>query len=128
MDEKPKKKYRIGGFAVVILFIIALFFDLISFIPFVGDIFWVFMSYYLYKTGHGLLNLRRLVPIMVSFITESIPFLSSLPSIMAATISIIMLSRIEDKTGISITSHTNIAKPQIQVPLYQDGRRLPKKV
>ncbi len=128
MNEEPKKKYRIGGFAIVILLILTLIADFVSIIPFLGDIFWVFMSYYLFKTGHGLLNMRNLAPTIMSFITESVPFLSSLPSIIAATIVIIIFSRIEDKTGLSVVPKNAVIKGAEKIPLYQDGKRLPRKV
>ncbi len=127
MNEEVKKKYRIGWFSAFILLLLAGTADFISVIPFIGDAFWVFMAGYLWKTGHGLLNIKRLISGVSSIVIESVPFLSALPSILVATMLIIGFSRIEDKTGISLESSAGIRKPNIKMPLNKDGTRLPRK-
>ncbi|HEY4478698.1 MAG TPA: hypothetical protein VI775_02550 [Candidatus Paceibacterota bacterium] len=127
MNEESQKKHRIGGFAIVLLLLLSITADFISVIPFIGDIFWAFMAFYLWRTGHGLLNMRRLIPAMTSIVIEMLPFLSALPSIVAGTMIIIGFSRIEEKTGISLAPKSAMRAPNARIPFYNNGKRLPRK-
>jgi hypothetical protein len=103
---KEKTKYRITFWAGAIFIIVGLIFDLFTLIPFVGDfigwLFWLGGGYYLYKTGHGLANWKTAVPELISFVAEFIPAVQELPTIFIATIIIVVVSRFEDKTGVSL--------------------------
>ncbi len=139
--EKTKLKYRIGAVGIVFLVALATLADLFSLIPFVGDIvgpiFWICASVYLWKIGCGLLNARRLATSLISMVAEMIPIVQELPLILAGMIAVIVMVRMEDKTGISIPgigdkksgSHLvqNGVNPphQQQIPLNQDGVRAP---
>ncbi len=134
MEEKPK--YRIGILAIIVLVVLAGIFDLLTLIPFVGDFlgwfFWVLASIYFWKIGMGLINGKRLATMAISIIIELIPAVQWLPGILAGIIAIIVMTRIEDKTGISLNplqKKPGITAPRIQnVPLNQNGQRLPRKI
>lgn len=126
MEENQKKKSRIGLIAIVILVVAALIADLLSLIPFVGDIvgplFWIGASIYFWQSGLGLVNGRRLATSIISMVAEMIPAIQELPLILAGIIAIIVMVRIEDKTGISLTPHI---AGKGGMPLVQNGLRSP---
>ena len=139
MDENKKK--RIGNIASAVLIIAALIADLFSLIPFVGDfvgpIFWIGASVYFWKSGLGLVNGRRLATSVISMVAELIPGVQEFPTIVAGMIIIVAMTRVEDKTGISLNPakggklgpKANIAgtrMPPPQMPLNQGGIRPPK--
>ncbi len=119
------KKHKLGNIATIILFIAACIADALSLIPFVGDlvgpIFWILASIYFWKSGMGLMNPRRLITSAISTVAELIPVVQEFPTIIAGMIIIIVLTRIEDKTGISVTSVAGGGKPY----LNSGGVRLP---
>lgn len=108
--------------------------ELITLIPFAGDFvgpaFWVCMSWYLWKTGHGILNPKTFVPELISFAAEMIPAVQELPTIMVATLLIIIVSRFEDNTGISVMNPLSkgqkVNLPKKVIPLNQGGKRAPR--
>jgi hypothetical protein len=106
MEDKPKPKYRMGIVGIVILILLATIADLLSLIPFVGDfvgpIFWVMVSIYLWKIGCGLINSKRLATEIISIVIEVIPVAQEIPSIIICMAIIIILVRVEDKTGIKM--------------------------
>ncbi len=114
-------------------------FDLITLIPIAGDFLgWSFfagLSYYLFKKGHGLANWKLVAPQVVSTIAELIPAVQELPTILAATIVIVVASRAEDRTGISLVP-SKIGKkipgrtePRLKrVPLNQNESRQPTNI
>ncbi|HEY9583862.1 MAG TPA: hypothetical protein VJI66_02790 [Candidatus Paceibacterota bacterium] len=136
MQEEQNKKvnYRIGALAIVLLVALAGIFDLLSLIPFVGDIvgpiFWIIASIYFWKAGLGLVNGKRLATAAISLIAELIPAVQELPMILAGIVAIIIMTRIEDKTGISLNPLSK--KPGVTPPRNQrrpanvDGVRLPR--
>lgn len=134
MEEK-NKGYRIGWGMIVILLGLASIADLTTLIPIVGDfvgpVFWLGMSWYLWKTGHGLLKPKTFIPEIISLIAEFIPVVQELPTIIAATLAIIIVSRLEDKTGISllapISRGQKVRLPSKPPPLNQGGVRQPQK-
>lgn len=101
------KKNRIEFTSIVILIVTAILIDILNLIPILGGIvstfYWMFVSLYLWKTGHGLINWRSIIPESISVIIEWIPALSFIPTVFISTVIIIIISRVEDKTGISIT-------------------------
>lgn len=109
MEETVKKK-RIGNVAAVFLVGTAVIVDLATLIPFVGDfagpIFWGLASLYFWKAGMGLLNGKRLAATGASIVIEIIPFVQWVPSITLGILAIIAMSRVEDKTGISLSPLT----------------------
>src|SRR5574343_803087 len=100
------KKNRIKFIAIVILIISAIFVDILNTIPLLDGIvstfYWMFVSVYLWRTGHGLINWRSVIPESISLIIEWIHALSAIPTVFISTVLIIILSKIEDKTGVSI--------------------------
>ena len=139
--EETKPKYRMGTAGIVFWIAFAALADLLSLIPFVGDfvgpIFWVCASIYLWKVGCGLLNARRLATSLISMIAEMIPGVQEFPLILAGIIAIIIMVRVEDKTGISVPGiggkktgstlvQNGVNPPRIQQsPLNQGGVRAP---
>lgn len=125
---------RIANKTWVGLSFLALFADLLTLIPIVGDIvgpvFWVGISYYFWKKGLGLFNWRRFTPEIISFIAELVPGIQELPSIFVGMIAITLLTKFEQKTGIN---PINLAKGKItpprivRKPLNSGGMRQPNK-
>lgn len=131
-----KKTYRIGTLAIVIFLTIAIVFDLFTLIPLVGDflgwIFWFGASVYLWKSGHGLANWKILTPEIISITGELIPGIQELPTIIASSLIIIIMSRIEDRTGFSLLPKTTkklpgTTPPRLNKPRFnrQEGIRYP---
>ncbi len=112
---------------------LALFNDLLTLIPIVGDVvgpvFWVGIGYYFWKKGLGIFNWRRFVPEIISFIAELIPGVQELPSMFLGMIIIALLTKIEQKTGINPINLVKgkITPPRIvRKPLNSGGVRQPK--
>ena len=124
--EKEKPKHRIGWLAIIVLLLVSGIADLTTLIPLVGDfvgpVFWICMSWYLWKTKHGLINWKNLVPELISLVAELIQIVQEFPTIIGATIVIIVISRLEDKTGIKLTPPSKIK------PLNQGGVRKPSQM
>jgi hypothetical protein len=121
MDDKPK--YRLANVAILGIMSLAGLADLITFIPIAGDIigpiFWVGASVYFWKSGLGMINPRRLAASLLSFVAELIPIVQEFPTIIVGTAAIIIMSRIEDRTGLSLNPLQK--KPGITPPR---GRKL----
>lgn len=98
--------YRISLISGIIFIFTAGIFDILTFIPLVGDfigwIFWIGASIYLWYTGHGLSNWKIAVPEITSTIAELIPAVQSLPTIITGAIIIFTVSRVEDRTGVKL--------------------------
>lgn len=139
MEGKQKTKYRVGiGMSVVLIgvagiFDIANFFT--SFIPFVGSaigaIFWFVSGLYLWTKGVGLFGGKKIAVTAISFIAELVPIVQALPMLTAGIIGVLLVIRIEDKTGMSIVKpmKAGVTLPRYKrVPLNgQKGLRLPNK-
>lgn len=129
----PKKKWRIGNLAIVAFVICALVVDIVGLIPIVKDvaefIFWGIAGYALWKMGHPFINYRTLAPEAIAFVMGLIPGLQELPENLAGIIAIIILSRLEDKTGISIIKPMSGGGilPAAKDMLNSEGRREPQK-
>lgn len=138
MEEETKKKYRISNGAAFVLVILSILADLFTLIPgigiAVGPIFWSLANFYFWKSGLGFVNSGRLATSAISAVAEVIPAIQELPTITVAMIGIILMTRAEDKTGISLSSMTkgpnlNTAGTRQptpkQQPLNQGGTRAP---
>ncbi len=128
-------KYRVSTGLGVILIILAGVADLATFIPVVGNflgfLFWAVMAVVFWKLGLGFINYRRFVPMLISTATEIFPVVSFLPTIIAGMFAILILSRIEDKTGLKILpskGNLDITKPKLRrVPVNSTaGVRQPR--
>ncbi len=119
-NQPTKPNYRMGRTSIVIIVFLAGVADLLSVIPFVGDfispIFWLFAAVYFWKNGLGMLNPGRLATSLISLVAEIIPFVQALPTIFAGTVVIIVMSRIEDRTGFSLNP---LKKPGVTPPRMQ---------
>ncbi|MES2314615.1 MAG: hypothetical protein V4524_01610 [Patescibacteria group bacterium] len=128
MKEKPQ--YHLDNGAIFKFLAVAGFADLITFIPITGDfvspVFWLCASLYLWKKGLGLINARRLGVELISFIAELIPGIQEFPTILAAAIAIVVMSRIEDKTGFKIPlkgrgTNSPVNNNRVRLPETQTG-------
>lgn len=131
---KEKVNYRIDLASSVLLIMFATLCDALSLIPFVGDIvapiFWLIVGIYLWTKGMSLLSGRKLATTGISIIAEMIPAVQELPALLLGIITILIILRIEDKTGISTNSikKPGTTNPRNKVPLNsQPGIRLPNK-
>lgn len=91
---------------IIVLIILSGLVDLMNPIPVLGGListgYWIAFSFYSWKTGHGLFNWKVAMTEIISVIAEWIPVVSALPSVVAGTILIVAISRIQDKTGINL--------------------------
>lgn len=95
----------------MVLITVAAFFDALSLIPFVGTImgpiFWVIVGVYLWTKGMGIFNGKKLAATLVSFAIELFPGIQALPGLIAGIVAILIIIRIEDKTGKSVLGPIN---------------------
>ncbi len=125
MEEEPKKK-GVGWGMGILIFFVALFADGATLIPLagviVGPAYWIIFSWYLKKKGYGVFNLKTLVPQGFSVIAEMWPAIQALPTITAMSILILLITKVEDKVGLS-----NMRLPKKAPPFNHDKVRLPRK-
>ena len=133
MEEN--KKSRIGwGWGSILVFL-ALCADVIGLIPFMesisGTVFWALAWVILWLAGCGLVNWRRLVTAAISLAIGWVPVIQSLPQITLGIIAVIILVKMEDKTGISMVKPLSQGKkvnlPKRKPPLNQGEVRLPRR-
>lgn len=112
--------------AGIILLIIAIIADAFTLIPFVGALvgpmFWVGATFYFWKVGLGFVNWGRISTSVISTLGELTPAVQFLPFITVGVIAVLILDRIQAKTGISLTSLT---KGKIGPKMNTNGRREP---
>ncbi len=134
-DNRPT--HKIGTLTAFILIFIAILVDLLSLIPLLGSIlgpgFWICINIYFWYVGLGIVNTRRLASGIISTLIELIPVLQWLPSVTVGMILVIIMIRLEEKTGISVTSLTTrtpgTTPPRLRPPKLnaQQGIRYPNK-
>lgn len=134
-----KVKHKIGWVFTAIFGYITLILDIITIvIPGAGDvigpIYWPIMALIFWMKGLGFLNGKRLAAGSISLVAELIPAVQALPTLFAGFLFIVFTTRIEEKTGISITSMMSGKKPGVTLPRGQKmplnskpGVRLPNK-
>lgn len=127
MATDKNTKYRLGWGSIFVLMAAAGFADLVSLIPFAGDvvspIYWFCVAGFLYLKGFGLMNPGRLATQLVGFAAELIPVVQEFPVFLLATALLIILTRVEDKTGIKANfSGRNLNDP---ATMNRNGVRLP---
>jgi len=129
-------KYRISTATGTVLVVLAAIADIFTFIPIVGDflgwLFWVIMAVVFWKLGLGLINFRRFLPMIISTVAEFFPVVQEFPTIVAGMVAIIIMTRIEDKTGIKMLpsrGKTGVRMPKKQsIPVNATrGTREPRK-
>ena len=108
MEQESGKKNRISNKAATLLIGSAIIADALTLIPIVGvvvgPVYWILMNIYSIKSGLGIISGKRLAAGGVSAIAEVIPLVQELPTITLAMVVIVVTTRIEDKTGISVGS------------------------
>jgi hypothetical protein len=128
--KKPEKEHKMSYEAFFFMGVFAVICDLIGMIPFannvVDTIFWLIASAYFYFAGLGIFNGKKLAVMLSSWIIGMVPFLGNLPiELTAGIIALFIMTRLEEKTGISISSAINPSKKAL--PLNSNGLRLPQK-
>ncbi len=137
--NQEEQKSLIGNKAAVLLIVSAVIADLLTLIPLVGvlagPIYWILINIYFLKAGFGLMSGKRLATSGISAVAEIVPVIQELPTITVGMIIIIITTRLQEKTGISLGSipgkgpHLNsggVRMPaQKQQPLNQAGIRPP---
>lgn len=126
MEKSPK--HKISTVAIFVLVFSALLCDIIGLIPFAKDfmatLFWSGASFYFWKSGMGIFSGKKLAVMGVSWISAMIPYIQEIPiELTAGVIAIIIMTKFEEKTGLSIGPKMNKApsKPH----LNEGGVRLP---
>ncbi len=110
-EKKAKSKEpRIGAAEIAVLLFFAVFMDILSLIPIANDVVDIvaqsLIAVFFFVNGVNIFTggYKKLVPYIVGWIVEAIPVVSVFPTITIETIIIIIISRIEDRTGISSSS------------------------
>lgn len=103
-NKKPRRidpvtRYKLIGTAII--------FDLISIIPVVGQFLAIGgagITFYIWfkMLGVSFISPKKIVTTVVEYIGEAIPVVSALPLITTGTIIMIVLTDIEDKTGVGV--------------------------
>jgi hypothetical protein len=132
MEGKQKTKYRIGVGMSIVLIAIAVIFDAASVIPFVGTlmgpIFWVISGVYLWTKGVGFFGVKKIATTAISLVAEVVPLSQELPMLVAGIIALLVIIRVEDKTGMSIVKpmKAGITPPRLKrIPKNINGVRKP---
>lgn len=115
--EEPN--YRIGFGMSAILIFLAVCADLIGMIPFMQYVtagaFWIGAELYFHIKGIKTFSGKALPIKVVSWLISLIPFLQSIPvEIVSATIAIIVVTRIEDRSKIKVIQKQGVTPPRLQ--------------
>ncbi len=125
MESADKK--RLGSLAIAILLFTGIVADIFTLIPFVGiavgPIFWIFVSIWLWKSGFGFLNARRIATSAISAVAEVIPVVQEFPLIVVGVIVLIFMLKAEERLGLSLS----VGKTGMggKTPLNSGGVRAP---
>lgn len=115
------KKNRIGNYAIVLITALAGLADLLTLIPGVGDVLgwlsWIMFAIIFWIKGLGFFSPKKLAISIVSVVTELVPGVQALPTITAGVIAILVMTRAEDKLGISLNPMQK--KPGVTMPRNQ---------
>lgn len=117
----------------IVLVFCAGIFDLATLIPFVGiimgPIFWAIAGVYLWAKGVGMFGWKKLATSVISLIAEAIPAIQALPMLTVGIVVILILIRIEDKTGKSLIKpvKAGVTLPRLRrAPKNENGVRRPE--
>ncbi len=134
------KTYRIPLKHAIGLIILAGIADLLTLIPFVGILvgptFWLLMGkLYFSKRGIRMMGGKQGTTRLISMIAEVIPVVQELPTIIVGMIVILVMTYLEDKTGLPVSSvagagqggkvSDGIRRPPPIVPANHGGVRAP---
>lgn len=108
MNGQKKEEHRISGPTAVSMVGTAILFDLASLIPIVNIVivpagllaFW--MWFQMHGVSIGFTSPKRLATMSLTGLAEIIPAISMIPSWTAGVMITILLTTIEDKTGVKI--------------------------
>lgn len=130
------QKKKTGRGSQILIVGIAAIFDLISLIPITGDflgpIFWIGVSIFLFMRGYGFVNARRLVTSGISLVVELIPAAQAFPALILGSVMLISILKAEDK-GLPVSAATGaknvggVRAAEAVHRLNRGGVRLPSK-
>ena len=102
MAEEKKRRNRIGLVSTIFMPVVAIIFDIFSFIPFVGALGWIVFTIWFFLLGISPFTIKRLATMISSTIIELIPWISLLPSVTIGVIVIIIMIKSEDALGVKL--------------------------
>ncbi|GMU74074.1 MAG: hypothetical protein AMXMBFR44_2730 [Candidatus Campbellbacteria bacterium] len=114
--QQEAKKPRISKTSAVLMVATAIILDLVSIIPAVGQAladvgsFVIFLLWFLIL-GVPLVTPKKLLTTGLAYVIEVIPAISALPAITAGVIIMIVLTRAEDATGLTLLDSKGIVNP-----------------
>lgn len=142
--SEGKKLKKFGFISIILLVILAIVADLFSIIPAVSiiaaTIFWIIFSIVAWRKGFGIVNFRKLVTPIISWIIELFPFASALPTVTVGCIIMLYLLNKEAKTGVNVIGiikgkggggstgplyQNGVRSVTKNGPVYQNGMRMP---
>lgn len=128
MQDKVKIKYRVGLISIFSLICLALLFDL-ALIPILQNIaagiYWIIAGTWLWMRDVSSFKMRQFIPEISSFLIEQIPALQTFPFLTLGIAIVIILTRLEDKTGISIGSLKDLKNIKNIEGVLQNLNRVP---
>lgn len=99
---------------LVLMLIVGIILDIASIVPvlnfFTDFVAIIVFGIWFYVLGMGIVNARKLAGPIVAMIIEAVPAASIIPSITLSIIITYILIRIENKTGVNVSSVTSIGK------------------
>ncbi len=108
--KKDKQKERITTTTAMLMVGLAIFFDILSIIPvvnwFTAIAAWLCFFIWFAVLEVRFMTIKRALPAIISFIVELVPILSIIPGLTLGIIVIIIMIKLEDKTGIKIPLST----------------------
>jgi len=116
----PTLGHKIDNVTFGFMIAVAIFYDVLSFIPGINLISEIFgigtFALWWYFSGIGLINTKKIVTWATSGFVELIPAVSALPSFTAGVIITVLLTRAEEKTGVSLTPGSASINPKNVLP------------
>ena len=115
-DAPAKKEPRISSTQASLLVGTAVIFDLISFIPAIGQALSLVGSVVVFSIWFLILRVplvspKKLVTWATAGLVEAIPLISALPGITTGVILMIAITRTEDRLGVQVLSMKGLANP-----------------
>jgi hypothetical protein len=126
-NQSGPKKHKISVSMFIAMLVVAAILDLISLIPGINIIVLgiggAIFALWWWKLGLGLINPKKVVTYALGGVIEFIPIVSMLPGILFMAISMFVITRAEDATGINVTSQFSVGKKKPSRRSLQSGAR-----
>ncbi len=112
-----KTHYRIKIWVFLLMLIVATILDLISIIPAANEvtliIAGILFPIWWWFLGLGLVDFKKILSYAITIGVEVIPGLSALPGILFSVIAVFIMSRTEDKLGITLIPKLKLGKTKL---------------